>query len=481
MRTALRWIIVTVIVAGVGFGVYWFFFHKGDTNQVVFKYAPVKEGKLTSYISATGTIQPEDVIDVGAQVAGRIMKFGLDATGKHEVDYSSQVREGELLAEIDPVVYQSNLASANAQLLQANAGVERAVADLAVAEAKFNLADRDWKRATDIRKNGGTDAISQSQYDQYESAFESATAGKKVSEAAVKQARATVAQAQAAVERADRELGYCTIKTPVTGVVISRRVNIGQTVVASLNAPSLFLIAKDLKKMEVWVPVNEVDIGQVHEKQSVSFSVDSIPDREFEGKVIKARYEPVVTQNVVTYTVEVSVDNSDEALRPYTSANVKFKTNERNNVMYVPNAALRYTPPVEQMIPSVREKYAALAASGGNGGPAPAAPAAGPPAAKAAPTPGTNPTTKPAGKKARAVRKTIGTIWVAAEEDLVKPIEVHVGMTDGANTEISGEGIKPNLQVVIGEQPRAEEPAAGGTNPFAPQRRSTSGGSRPRG
>jgi HlyD family secretion protein len=482
MRKLLTWTIVVLIVAGIGFGVWWFFIRKADAGAVVFKTAPVKRGDLNASIAATGTIEPEEVIDVGAQVAGRITKFGLDSRGQ-PIDYSSLVKgnpeppdpKGPYLAKIDDSVYQSAVASARAQLQVAEAGVTRSQADLESAEAKLTLATRDWTRAQEIRKQGGTEAIAQNQYDQYESAYLTATAAVKVSKAMVEQAKATVAQASAALEKAERELGYCTIYSPVDGVVIARRVNVGQTVVASLNAPSLFLIAKDLKRMEVWAPVNEADIGHVHEGQDVSFTVDAMPGRTFKGTVQKVRLEPTITQSVVTYTVEITTQNQDESLRPYQTANVKFTTDERKGVLSVPNAALRYTPPVENMVPEAREKYGQAQAEAEKQQGGGAAPAAAPRQPRPTSGPSTNPTGKPRGS-----RRSQGVVWVVAGPDLFKPIEVKLGMTDGANTEVLGNDLNESMQVVVGDTPKEAEGTPGGTNPFAPQFRRSGGSSRGR-
>ena len=162
--------------------------------------------------------------------------------------------------------------------------------------------------------------------------------------AAIVQAQGTVSQAEATLKRALQNLSYCTIISPVKGVIIDRRVNIGQTVVASLNAPSLFLLAKDLKRLQVWVSVNEADIGHIKPGQAVTFTVDAFPGEVFSGEVGKVRLNATMTQNVVTYTVEIITDNSNGKLLPYLTANVTFIVGERKNVLLVPNAALRWTP-----------------------------------------------------------------------------------------------------------------------------------------
>ncbi|HEX8911987.1 MAG TPA: efflux RND transporter periplasmic adaptor subunit, partial [Humisphaera sp.] len=300
-----KWIVVLLVAVALLGGGGWWFFGRSAAAAVQYRTGKVKRGPLQATIAATGTIQPEEVVDVGAQVAGRIVSFGADADDK-QVDFRSRVKAGKLLAKIDDSTYLSEMDSAKAQLAAATAGVAKAKADIESAKAKLFQAQRDWDRA---QKIGPGDALAAFSYDAYQSAFKTAEANVAVQEAALLQAEAAVAQAKAAVDRADRNLGYTTINSPVDGVVISRRVNIGQTVVASLNAPSLFLIAKDLKRIQVWVPVNEADVGQVHPGMKVKFTTDAFPGREFEGVVGKVRLEPKVTQNVVTYTVEVVTDN----------------------------------------------------------------------------------------------------------------------------------------------------------------------------
>ncbi len=320
----------------------------------MYRTAPVKRGELLATISATGTVEPEEVIDVGAQVAGQISSFGRDKTGK-PIDYGSVVEAEMVLAQIDDSLYAADVAMANAQLQQAQAGVKRAEADLGQLKAKHYQAERDWERA---QKLGPSDALSEASYDAYRSAYEMAKANLAVGEAAIQQARKTAAHAEATLQRTQRNLGYCTIKSPVNGVIIDRRVNIGQTVVASLNAPSLFLIAKDLKRMQVWVSVNEADIGAIHPGQPVRFTVDAYPGEVFHGEVGKIRLNASMTQNVVTYTVEVITDNSSGRLLPYLTANVQFEIGRRTNVLLVPNAALRWSPLPDEVVPQYREAAA---------------------------------------------------------------------------------------------------------------------------
>jgi HlyD family secretion protein len=387
-------------------------------------------------------VEPEEVVDVGAQVAGQINSFGKDKNGK-TIDYGSVVEEGTILAQIDDSLYAADVALANAQLQQAKAGVLRTEADLGQLKARLYQAKRDWDRA---QKLGPSEALAQSSYDAYKSAYEIAQANVAVGDAAIVQSQDAVAQAQATLQRAQRNLGYCTIKSPVKGVIIDRRVNIGQTVVSSLNAPSLFLIAKDLKRMQVWVSVNEADVGSIHPGQPVSFTVDAYPGQIFRGEVGKIRLNATMTQNVVTYTVEVITDNSSGKLLPYLTANAQFELSRQNNVLLVPNAALRWAPQPEQVEP----KFRAIAdSSGGRGG-----------------LDGSDRQTAEPAAKANT-RSNQGLLWTPAGS-YVRPVKVDVGLTDGTMTEVQGDDVKEGMEIIIGEQ-RQGAADSGTTNPFAPQ------------
>ncbi len=285
---------------------------RGKSTSAGFKTVQVKRGDLQATISATGTVEPEEVVDIGAQVAGRIVSFGKDKNGE-EVDYGSVVEAGMVLARIDDALYAADVASAKAQLGQNKAAVLNAEANLLQLKAKLFQAERDWARA---QKLGPSDALSQTDYDAAQAAYEVAKANVEVGKAAIVQAKSAVDLAQAQLQRAQKNLSYCTIVSPVKGVIVDRRVNIGQTVVSSLNAPSLFLLAKDLNRLQVWVSVNEADIGRIQPGQPVTFTVDAQPGVVFPGKVGKIRLNATMTQNVVTYTVEVDTDNSGGKLLP---------------------------------------------------------------------------------------------------------------------------------------------------------------------
>jgi HlyD family secretion protein len=442
VKRLAKYLVLVLVLAGImalrATGI----FKRGDTNSVSLRTIAVTRGDLLATISATGTVEPEEVIDVGAQVAGRIVAFGKDRSGK-TIDYGSAVEQGTVLAQIDDSLYAAEVAQVKAQLEQARAGVLRAEADLGQLQAKLFQAERDWKRA---QKLGPSEALSESDYDAALSAYQVAKANLAVGKAALVQSKDAVSQSQATLRRAQQNLDYCTIKSPVKGVIIDRRVNIGQTVVSSLNAPSLFLIAKDLKRMQVWVAVNEADTGNIHPGQAVSFTVDAHPGQVFQGEVGKIRLNASMTQNVVTYTVEVATDNSSGKLLPYLTANVKFILSHRKNVLLVPNAVLRWAPQPEQIAPDSRGREGTMTAG-----------------AARAPSPG------PVSQEEYAP----GVVWVPSGA-FVQPIRVRVGLSDGSMTEIQSEELKEGTQVVVGEQRKEssnkEAPSASSPpSPFTPQ------------
>lgn len=460
MKTLLKIVVVLVVLAGVGAGGYWLYGHYLAKAPVAYRTTPVQRGEVLQTINATGTVEPEEAVDVGAQVAGEILSFGKDVDGK-TVDFDSRVSESTTLALIDESLYQADVDTAKAMLAQAAANVVKAQADLLVMKAKLFQAEADWKRA---QKLGPSDALAQSSYDSYQAAYMTASANVIEDDAVIKQCEAAVSAAQTSLDRAKRNLGYCTIVSPVKGVVIARRVNEGQTVVSSLNAPSLFLIAKDLTHIQVWVSVNEADIGSIFPGQTVTFKCDGVPGRDFTGKVDKIRLDATMSQNVVTYTVVVAADNSDGKLKPYLTANVFFEVARHKDVLKVPNAALRWAPRPEMIAEEYRNQSdtgrprSNLAASSGEGSLAAERPAS---TAKLAKTSRSN-----KGDGTRA--KKHSTLWVQ-DGEFVKPIEVHLGLTDGLMTEVESPELKEDMEIVIDTQRQTSGSGAATTNPFAPQ------------
>ena len=420
-------VIAGILVILIGLTL-WRYAHAGASSSFVM--VPVQRGNVTASITAAGTVEPLEVVDVGAQVAGQISTFGTDKSGK-PIDYRSIVAAGDVLAKIDESVYAADLAVAKAQLERDKAGELSAQANLEQAKAKFVLAEADWKRMQTLSE---TKVASRSDYDTAQSNYNVAKANIAVAEAGVAQAKANTLQSQAAVDKAQRNLDFCTIKSPVDGVIIDRRVNIGQTVVASLNAPSLFLIAKDLTKMQIWVSVNEADVGRIKPGTPVTFTCDAFPGREFRGAVGKIRLNASMTQNVVTYTVEVDVENPDQILLPYLTANVRFILANEKNVLLVPNVALRWMP---SSLAEVASAYRANAPIG-------------------------DPAGDPADKKSNGN----GTLWLKSGR-FVRPLQVKIGPSDGANTAITSDELREGQLVVTGES--AGSAQAEVKSPFLPK------------
>jgi HlyD family secretion protein len=427
-RTGAIVVVVVAVLAALGVGA-WFFRFRGDKAPVL-RTVPVKRGDLVATISATGTVEPEAAVDVGTQVAGVIIAFGKDRRGK-EINWGSEVEAGTVLARIDDSLYAAAVKTTEAQVKQGEANVQASEANVLQTKAKLLQATQDWGRA---RKLGPSDALAQSTYDQYQTNYEVARANLAAAEAAVEQTKAALAQAKAGLVTARINLDYCTIKSPVKGVVIDRRVNIGQTVVSSLSAPSLFLIANDLKRIQVLVSVNEADVGSISAGEPVTFTVDAFPGRVFHGRVGQVRLNATMTQNVVTYTIEVDTDNSDGTLLPYLTANAQFEIGRRKDVLLVPNAALRFSPKPERIAPDARHGSRGGRRGGG---------------------------IEPKGEG--------GTIWIE-EGKFVRPLFVEAGLTDGAFTEVGGPRLAEGLPVVVGEgvQEAGNAPSAD-RNPFTPQ------------
>jgi HlyD family secretion protein len=446
----IKRIVITVIVLGLSAAALAMYLRKSSGQAISYRTAAITRGDLMVSISATGTVEPEEVIDIGAQIAGQILEFGRDKTGK-PIDYGSVVEAGMVLARIDDSLYAADAAQA-AALVQVNkASLQRAEADIEQLKAKLFQTQRDWERA---QKLGPSEALAVTSYDAYQAAYETARANVAVGRATIMQNKASVAQSEAALRRAQRNLSYCTIKSPVKGVIIDRRVNIGQTVVASLNAPSLFLIAKDLRRMQVWVAVNEADIGKIKPGLPVSFTVDAFPGETYRGEVGKVRLNASMSQNVITYTVEVITDNSNGRLLPYLTANVQFELNRLSSVVLTPNAALRWTPPAEQIAPEFRE--ASTGTAGGKGG-------------------------REEGQKLKPEKalpdgQKRGILWVQ-QNKFLEPIRVNTGLSDGMMTEVQGDKLKEGMEVVLGQQSQATGPA-GTANPFIPQFGRSRGGGR---
>lgn len=399
-------ILVVAAAAVAGGGWFWYSVRAKASAGPHYSTTPVVRSDLVKSISATGTVEPEELVNVGAQVSGKITAFEKDSNNE-EVDYGSPVKAGMVLARIDDLVYEAEMREAEAQKLKAEAAILSSKANIEYSKAKLELAASNWERAQRLMPQN---AMAKIDYDSYKAEYDAAKATVSINEASLAEAEASLASAVASYDKAKRNLEYCTITSPVDGVVIDRRVSIGQTVVSNMSASSMFLIAKDLKRMQVWVSVNEADIGTLKPGMPVEFSVDAFPNDTFVGSVHKIRLNATMSQNVVTYVVEVATDNSSGKLLPYLTANVKFIQDQRKGVLSVPNAALRFLPDAS----AIPEKYHDELA------------------------------------KAAAMRTGKERILWVASGNSVRPVTVKLGLNDGVMTEILSGDLKEGDEIVSG-------------------------------
>ncbi len=396
-KKTLGWAVAAAIVLGAA--AYWYFAH-GREKEPEYQTAVVARGSLTQVVTATGQLNPMTNVTVGSQISGIIQKI--------YVDFNSPVKAGQVLAELDPATYERAVAQAEAELASAKANLE--------------LAQVQAKRATELFRDN---LISAAEFD--------------TAMAQLHQAEAQVKIRQAVLENARVNLGRCTIYAPIDGIVISRNVDVGQTVAASLQAPTLFQIANDLTQMQINANVAEADIGSVEVGQDVDFTVDAYPYRVFHGKVKQVRNSAVVVQNVVTYDTVIEVNNPDLKLKPGMTANVSIITAHRENVLKIPNAALRFRPP--ETTNDSRTNSSGLRA----GGQRQFGPPGGPPAE------GGRPSAR--GRGERAFTRTVYVLRTnspaGSRSTKLEPVQVKIGISDGVTTEVI-EGLNEGDVVVTG-------------------------------
>src|SRR5205823_6493741 len=369
-----------------------------------YQTATVTRGSITQAVTATGTLNPVVNVQVGSQVSGNIAKLF--------VDFNSQVKAGQVVAQIDPALFQAT--------------VTQAEGDLASSPAALELAKVNATRTQDLfaRKTS-----SQADLDQ--------------AMANLHQAEANVKIKQGALDKAKADLDHCTITSPIDGVVISRNVDVGQTVAASLQAPVIFAIANDLTKMQIDSNVAEADIGAVGVDQDVDFTVDAFPTRTFHGKVVQVRNAPITVQNVVTYDTVIGVSNPDLKLKPGMTANVSIVIAHKDNVLQLKNAALRYRPPDAATSEQSRTAAAQPRSTSSPGGQRPTA-----------------------GARERKPERTIYVLSYGRP----KPMQIKTGIGDGIATEVT-EGLKEGDKVVTAELSSPSASSSPPANPFSGGRR----------
>ena len=414
-------VILSLLIGGAGFA-YW---RMGNSNkEPPYLTVPVSKGNVRQVVSSTGTLQAVTTVIVGSQVSGTIAKLN--------ADFNTKVSKGQVVAQLDQSKFSARVEETRANLLAAQAS-------MAKSKVAVEDAERTLKRSKELKQR---ELVPQSELDAAQAAYDVARSQLNVSQAQVGQAQATMNQASI-------DLGYTVIRSPVDGMVISRNVDVGQTVAASLQAPTLFTIANDLTKMEVHTNVDEADVGNIREGQDVSFTVDAHPNRRFRGKVHQVRNAPQIIQNVVTYDAVVRINNKELLLKPGMTANVQFLVSEKEDVLTIPNMALRFKPPEEKS-----EAQDLLRQEQG----------------RAAPRVGQRRTSRAGGGGAAEGARVRQVKVYVMKDAKAQPVDVQVGITDGSKTEVIAGSISENDPVIIGLSSSATAQGQSGVaNPFQPQ------------
>jgi HlyD family secretion protein len=398
---------IIIIVAILYFTV----FKNGSSNGLVYLKEKVDRGDIEALVDTTGEINPVTIVEVGSQVSGEIAEI--------YVDFNSTVKKGQIIAKLNPDLFQTSVNQREANYLSAQASVEK-------AEVSLQNAKKQMDRTLELFEK---DLVSTEEKETVEANYFNAKAD-------LQQAEASLEQSKSQLESAKVDLSHTIIRSPIDGVVISRDYNVGQTVAASYQAPTLFQIANDLSKMQVECEVDEADIGRVKEGQNVRFTVDAFPNEEFQGMVRQVRYSAVVESNVVTYPTIVDVENPELKLRPGMTATVSIIVGEARNTLRVPNAALRFSPSQEVMMEIFAEMRKAKQAQGG-----------------------ANPQTKksssgvPIQKMGFGMAQNRGnnmaSVWTEDENGKLKILFIRTGVTDNVYTEIKSDNLKEDQEVIV--------------------------------
>ena len=398
-------ILLVVVVAAVGVGLY---LYTGKKPEITYKTAKIERGPLIASVSSTGTVAAVVTVQVGTQVSGTIQKL--------LVDYNSVVKKGEVIARIDPALFAAQVEQTRGSWLSGQGNLEKLKADL--MDARRNL-----ERNRQLLQGG---IISQGDFDTAENRCNQAAA-------AVKGGEGSLVQTRGAFDQAQTNLRYATIRSPVDGVVVSRNVDVGQTVAASFQTPTLFTIAQDLTKMEIDTSVDESDISRVRVGQPVTFTVDAYPESRFNGRVRQIRNSPVVTQNVVTYVVVVAVENRELKLKPGMTANVTIETDRRDNVLKIPAAALRFKP---KNLAEVKGKPGGVTQFGGK----------------------------------RSAKKAAEQLYLLTPEKSPRPVAVKSGIANDGFVELVEGKLKENDEVIVEQSSPTQKKSGGmGGSPMGPR------------
>jgi HlyD family secretion protein len=415
-------VVIFVIIAGVVL-IFTLFRHKGS-QSTKFKTEPISRGDIESVVVTTGSLNPVTTIEVGSQVSGRIAKL--------YADFNSRVKKAQVVAELDQSLFLT-------RVQQNQANYESAKASLEKAKVTLDNYKKKYDRALELFQK---ELISYEEKETAETQYYNAVAD-------LKSAEAHLEQAESQLESSKVDLAYTVIHSPIDGIVISRNVSVGQTVAASFQAPVLFEIANDLSKMQVECSVDEADIGKIKEKQRASFTVDAFPDEKFTGTVTQVRYSPEISQNVVTYTTIVDVDNPEMKLRPGMTATVSIIVGEAKNVLKVPNTALRFTPTLSpeemrKIMENMREEMMARRQA-------------------ATPDAGSRQKIERQGGQRPPQGLTQGSfgsqsgrfsqiprVWIEDEGGKIRPVFIKTGVTDNSYTEVVGGNLKEGQLVLTG-------------------------------
>lgn len=386
-----------------------------NSNGLVYIKEEIDRGNITALVDTTGTVNPVTIVDVGSQVSGEISEI--------YVDFNSEVKKGQVIARLNPELFQTRVNQNEANYLSAQARLEK-------AEVTLQNAKKQMERTLELFKR---DLVSTEEKESAEAVYFNAKAD-------LQQAEASLEQAKSQLESGKVDLSHTITRSPIDGVVINRNYNVGQTVAASFQAPVLFQIANDLTKMQVECEVDEADIGKVKEGQKVRFTVDAFPDEEFRGEVRQVRYSPEVVSNVVTYTTIADVENPELKLRPGMTATVSIVVGEAKNALRVPNSALRYNPPQEVMQQVFAEMKQKRNAQGDKSG-----------QMKDKPSnlqgKGQSRGLAPAQNKG----KDMASVWMQDENGKLKRVFIRTGVTDNVYTEIKSNNLEEGQEVIVDE------------------------------
>lgn len=441
-----KWFILAVLLLGIGALTAFKFQIKKAPQYYTEK---VTQGDIQNVVQATGTINAVTTVQVGSQVSGTIQTLN--------ADFNSHVHKGQVVAQIDPSLFKGALLQAKADLADAQANLVAAKANLEKAQAAAAQAKLDFDRYTTLAKEG---VVPQQQLDTAKATYDSDVAAVNAARAQVTQAAAQAQQKSAAVAVAQTNLDNTTIKSPIDGTVVARSVDVGQTVAASLQAPTLFTIAQDLTKMQVYVSTDESDVGMIQPGQTVNFKVDAFPTQTFYGKVSAVRLNATTVQNVVTYTTVVDFNNPDMKLYPGMTAYVNIPVASATNVVRVPNGALRYKPDLSATeVSALLQKYGIAADGAGS----------------------RNRKGAQAGQQQSQQQATMAIVWKLAANKSLEPAQVKLGITDHTTTEVAQVlkgSLNPGDQVVTGAAASSQKAATSAAPGMGGARGGAGGGMR---